>query len=340
MNRWLPSWRQLAVGTGALLALVASLPGTATAATPKVDGPPRYELNANVPLLGTPKPYRLTFHEDPLGIPTTLEIDVLRHSTIKNHPEQGTAFQFSGPTMSCTSALGACTLSDAGTMGTFGHMNLAFSAAHPATVAPVTCNGVVTGHTTSRKGVLTGTLRLITGTTYFGTIRNGGSGTHTSASIPATATKSASNGKACGTGSSCVSSLDMFALGTDTFAIAERSQSSSLALLELTDQETTTNPDLTLQHHVLAHVPKAAFHVTSNSPDVLQEARIDYRTLEPFATGTATFAATNPPSTSGTSCVDTSREGTLTGPLTMQIDGYGPFTLTNSDAILEQEAKS
>lgn len=328
---------RLAARWATRLALLATVSiAIPMASQPVLAGSPRVTLTASVRLIGTAKPYRLEMMVDPVGIPVNLELDLVRIAATGNKPKEQHSYQVSGPQMTCTPSLGHCTITDASTMGSFGQVTMAFRQSAAATHVDDLCpDSSVQGHITYRKGTLTGTLRLRTGSAYFGTIRNGGGGVHTAAAIPARIESYSGDGHMCPFSPSCEAGVRMDHLDftSDEFAFATRSSSDPRAHLQIGYQDAAGTDTVTVQHQIIGSVPKPLFRITSNNPKELQQVKADFGGLAPFVSGIATFTGTDDPEFSEP-CNEVTRPGIISGPITVFFDGWGTYHPADGAAIV------
>lgn len=127
--------------------------------------------------------------------------------------------QLNAGKVSCTAQLTSCTIDDQGGLGTYGRIDLAFTATGPKVKRNVVCFGtdIVYATEVARKGVLSGTLRLDTKSKKLGTIRNRGTGTRVAASIPFRMKRTVYNGSGCPT--SAVTCGERIMVGSEDFTV-------------------------------------------------------------------------------------------------------------------------
>lgn len=101
--------------------------------------------------------------------------------------------------LECTVKLKSCVLSDGATLGTYGVLDMVFTATGPRTAKELTCNGSDTIRAIEyrRKGVLSGKLRIDTKTDLIGVVRAGTGAHRVPASIPTTVTQLVRTGADC-----------------------------------------------------------------------------------------------------------------------------------------------
>jgi hypothetical protein len=263
-----------------------------------------------------------------------------RHASTGNHVEQSHEYDVNDTQTACTNSLGNCHVTDNSSLGTYGRISLNFSPTAPATNRNDVCfsdHSTVVGVFHERKGMLTGTFRLNTGTGYFGSITDGGHGVHIPAAIPATATRYQSNGMSCPPDppSGCVAGLAIFptpAPSDDKFANAEKDSLSAQGNMQFTWQPATGNDKVELRHTIFGYVPKKSLKITSNTPAKLEHVRANFNQLGPFVSGVASFNASAPPQF-GSTCHEVDRAGNLVGPLTVHFDGFGTVHYSSGAAF-------
>lgn len=285
---------------------------------------PSYAVTAAAAVSGTAKPYRLDLIAEANQGAQYAELTLSRTAPTGNHPLQRHRFHVSPSSTSCTWQLASCTIADLGQMGQFGTLDLRFTPSAAGTTADRICGGVVVGTVMTRPGALTGVLRLKTGTSYFGTVRNGAARVRVPASIPASAQKYTPNGAACGSRAPgpCQPGFSLLSFSGLSKPSATRVSSESTAVLSVSFDDVTNVSAVTVKHVVSGRVPAASFAITSNVPKPLQAARVDFGAMAPFATGNARFDGSGDPS-SPDSCGQMTRSGWLTGTLRVTFDGFG-----------------
>lgn len=165
-----------------------------------------------------------------------------------------------------------------------------------------------------------------THTSYFRTIHKGTTGVHVPTAIPVTASRLTPTGHQCPPDPdpvACATGLEMLVFGDISFAFAERASTEPRAQFTFAWTPDTGDPNVHLQHRVDGPGPKSAFKVTSNDPQALEGATVDYSIMAPFVTGHGTFTGTGLPETQAADCPTIRRDGTFAIALKARIDGVG-----------------
>ena len=170
---------------------------------------------------------------------------------------------------------------------------------------------------------------------YFGKVGNGSQRVHTPAAIPATATKYTPTGNMCEpTGyPECEASLQLIMFGEEDSLFALRRAGDPSASFQAIWTPDSGDADVSIQHEVRGTGPKAAFHVNTNSPDVLEQVSADFDDLAPFADGDALFNATDPPDPQD-DCSAVVRQGNLDSQVTLHLDGFGVHEVPGDAALV------
>jgi hypothetical protein len=312
---------------GSLLAmLLGSAPAAALAPNPV------HTLAFTVKVAGLPKAYTLNLlAKDFGGGIAALQVQLTRKATTGSHPIQLHQWYFQHATFTCSAHVASCNLDTISSTGAeaAGRIHLTFSATGSETTKQDVCkfDHSSLGSHTSRPGSVTGTFRLQTHTTFFGTIRNSatlGTG-HIPSSIVAKATKWNTSGSCPGP---CQTYTDLQALGGDSTHVGSNwypSAAKGDAYWELY----THSDDLTIGHRILGKTTQHFLTVTDNSP-ALDAMSLDLSPFAPFLKGSGTFTGGAPPTTSGSTCVITERNGTFNGSWTAKLDGWGTLTTSGS----------
>ena len=338
MKRQFKSLRVRAVVSAVAL---ASLSLSLAAAPVAAVSAPSFSVHFNAKVSGAPNPYHLQVYASDHGIPANLQMWLRRFASTGNHAEQSHEYDVANTDTVCVNNLSNCHISDNASLGTLGRISLNFSPSAPAKSHQDLCYTdptVSQGLITERKGVLTGTFRLNTGTGYFGSIKNGGHHVHIPAAIAATARKYVSSGNNCPPGppSPCAAGVGLLAglsPGSDTFALAAQRSAEPKGTMQFTWQPATGSANVTIQHTIFAAVPKPAAKITSNNPSELEHLRANFNKLAPFVTnGDATFNATEDP-TYQDKCHEFQRKGMLKTAMTIHFDGFGTVHWSGGEAF-------
>ena len=322
MSRSAPS----AVWAAAIVvaALGLAIPATTVAGLPAVD-PPSYNVESDTQLIGTPKHYELAMSASS----DSIVVQMQRTATAGNKPVQQHIYAIANAQLTCASDLSSCDLSDNDALGPLGRIDLAFSPNGPTQTSKLRCNdGTVFAVEKTRMGTLGGIFRIRTHTGYFGVIQNKGStGVHVPSALPAHVTKTIYKNVMCvnvvaaGT-DQCFNTLTVVGQG-DEIGFASRGGEFPQAFVELGYKDSDGTDTVQLAHAVVAYVAKKFVRETSSDPQPLEEVKINFDALAPFAGGTGRFDPTDLPEFEGDSCNTTYRDGNLNGAFSAKFDGWG-----------------
>lgn len=149
----------------------------------------------SVAIRGIGAPVRLELWSTQLqGGGAFVTVSLRRTFSGKSGDSSGTVAWTTTAKMACNVPFDDCSLTDAGALGTYGHLALIFKPTAAVTTATEMCpNGTTVRRVTKeRRGVLTGDLTLDTKTAYYGVIRNAPSGdSRVALRIPTVASRSA-----------------------------------------------------------------------------------------------------------------------------------------------------
>jgi hypothetical protein len=296
---------------------------------------PKQTLTIDAPVLGAAKPYKLHLFAQNLGASGTLELKLSRRATTGTHDLQTHDFYIQHVSLSCSANLASCYLDTGGHMGSFGRIHLHFSATYPAQTTALQCaQDYFNGDRTTRRGTVSGTFRLVTGTAFFGTIRNGASGVHLPATFGAQAAKVHYSNTPCPPRNSCPPEIVLQGVTPDgTSVIGTRNMRSGKGSIYYQHPDAAVMPDVSVRHSIEAGTAHGSFiNLVSNAPK-LQKLSMDLAGFGPWLSGKAVFTGGAPATVSGTTCLDTQRYGiSFTATVVAHFDGYGtvPWTTTTT----------
>ncbi|MFN8622695.1 MAG: hypothetical protein U0869_18325 [Chloroflexota bacterium] len=313
----------------AIVGLLASVAGGLGVAPVQAGGggtASMLQVRARAGIAGLPSTWRLELSASKGGPSVTIGMSLqTRNPAGTATAEQDWAVQQGSVT--CTATFTTCTIDDGGAFGTYGRTKLTFSPRRPVRGHDLTCAGsdVVYAKSVSRRGVLTGTLRLATGTKVSGVIRNGTRGHHVPAAIPATVSRTTYTGVSCPAGpSTCLETVGFST--TDLHASTFRPMPTGPMRFSIYREPVSAVPAVTRTEWVWIDDPKGA-HLAMTTKATLAAGTVDLSAGAPFLSGDVSFLA-NGAKVAGTQlgCADEERPGTIGLVLTMRIPGRAKVT--------------
>ena len=295
---------------------------TGAGALPAAAGVPvgtYFEGAARQPVVGLPG-MTLSMYASDLGGPTGNLGLVLRKANAAKSAWAEDQWAVAGD-VGCTIKLGSCTIDDTGNLGTYGRIDLTFSATKAATKHDLVCFGsdVVYAKQLRRTGVLTGTLRLSTKSTKLGTIRNGVGAHRVKATIPITMRRTTYTGAACPATTACEPAA--WLNGQSYRATGFRRLPTGRGRTGYVRDVASAVPEVERTWYVYADGAGAAA-LSLSTATTLAAASLGTDLSAPFVTGTATFDATAAKtSTTHLGCDAESRTGELDVHLTWHMPG-------------------
>jgi hypothetical protein len=201
-------------------------------------------------------------------------------------------------TLDCTVSLKSCVLSDEASLGTYGVMDLTFTATAPRTAKERKCAGSDTIRAIEyrRKGVLSGKLRVDTKIDLVGVVRAGTGAHKTPASIPTTVTRVVPTGAECPKvpPAPCVEEVSVSVsttLGAPSLN-AVRRVAGGPTRVRWNEPLDASVPAVNRYQFVEAKSPASALSV--NSLSTLNSATLEISGGAPYLDGGLLFAATSP----------------------------------------------
>jgi len=276
-----------------------------------------------------------------------LQISLAKTATTGHHPTQTHTYIFFPPgALSCNGTTMNCTIDTGTSMANsnrdYGRINETFTHSSKKTVTNKCKNGTIIGSTTTAPGVLTGLWHLKSFNSFFGDLTNAGAGKIPN-KIPATATKSFSNGNTCPTPppgpTPCSQSLSLNASVSNSSTGTSRSFSASHSLPTGTTFESfgfsegsaTTSPAF-ISHSIFAFGGPQSSLTAVNT---LNSGHVDADWARPYLTGDDRFARTKPVTKTSSKCaaghhiIAKTALGKVTGDVTAHWNGLGKMPLGN-----------
>jgi hypothetical protein len=233
-----------------------------------------------------------------------------------------------GADLACGPKLATCTVDDNGRLGSYGRVDLMFTATRPLRTRTLFCewSDTVIGSEVTRKGVVTGTLRLATKSQKLGTIRNNGPDRRVPVSIPFLVRRSTYNGAGCpATAEGCAQRVylrqtDLAIQASRAYTGAKRGTTSFAR--DLPSSVPGVERSITV---TAAGAGNAALTVQTKA--TLATASLGMTISSPFVTGTVSLTGTSDLLSGALfGCDATERSAVLTGSLTWRTPGRTKVT--------------
>jgi hypothetical protein len=228
-----------------------------------------------------------------------------------------------GAAMECGPKLGTCAIDDNGELGTYGRVDLTFTATRPLTTQTLRCasTNAVLGTMVTRKGVVTGTLRLATKSAKLGTIRNTGPERRVPVSIPFVVKRFTYNGAGCPVEPSSCAERVHVRQNDLAIQVSRAYTGTKRGTAYFTRDLPSSVPGVERSVTVTAEGTGSAA-LTVQTKATLATASVGMTTSSPFVTGSLGMTGSSDLFTvSDFGCDATERSGTLVGTLTWRTPG-------------------
>ena len=331
--------RRLLFGSLPVFALLLAAPAVPVAAG---GGSTSTLITAKTSVSGLPQPFKLQITGYNDG--SFEQIGLLLTSWSPDHKSAAwTQWDVCNASVGCSAKFAACHVASAAVMGTYGTIDLTFKPTGPLVVNKHYCQDGTTlssvGRT--RSGKLTGTFRLRTQTSYFGTIRNGHGAHRIKAVLPAVASDTTYVAP-CPVqpvkqaGANCEPAYMLRATGGYLITRSANTGRSSFVMFLL---GASGDPDVEIMHAVFAKGAGKSVLTISNTGGALKGAT-SVIPKNPYVSGKVTFESHGQLTTKADSCPTDERPGSIEASITLHVPGYPGLTAPKHDSGYLDHLKS